>query len=104
MSFPLARNSNVTSFVYLSRLIEKTILRAYKLVCQTQLSTAGTSSASSADSNLGSSNRSFINLPKELFEMLASAGPYLYRDALLLQKVCQPDPGILVLSVAFSFS
>ncbi|XP_042021570.1 THO complex subunit 2-like [Salvia splendens] len=71
----------------LFRLIEKTILPAYKLVCQTQLSTAGTSSASSADSNLGSSNRSFINLPKELFEMLASAGPYLYRDALLLQKI-----------------
>ncbi|KAL1568656.1 THO complex subunit 2 [Salvia divinorum] len=71
----------------LFRLIEKTMLPAYKLVCQTQLSTAGTSSASSADSNLGSSNRSFINLPKELFEMLASAGPYLYRDALLLQKI-----------------
>ncbi|XP_047974285.1 THO complex subunit 2 isoform X2 [Salvia hispanica] len=71
----------------LFRLIEKTILPAYKLVCQTQLSTAGTSSASSADSNLGSSNRPFINLPKELFEMLASAGPYLYRDALLLQKI-----------------
>lgn len=82
------------SFVFLSRLIEKTMLPAYKLVCQTQLSTAGTSSASGADSNPGSSNRSFINLPKELFEMLASAGPYLYRDALLLQKVCRPDPGI----------
>ncbi|XP_057777651.1 THO complex subunit 2 [Salvia miltiorrhiza] len=71
----------------LFRLIEKTMLPAYKLVSQTQLSTTGTSSASGADSNPGSSNRSFINLPKELFEMLASAGPYLYRDALLLQKI-----------------
>ena len=32
-------------------------------------------------------SRSFIDLPKELFEMLVSAGPYLYRDTLLLQKV-----------------
>lgn len=80
-------------FVFLSRLIEKTIFSAYKLVCQTQISTAGASSGSGADPETGSTslNRSFINLPKELFEMLASAGPYLYRDALLLQKVCYPS-------------
>ena len=30
---------------------------------------------------------SLIELPRELFQMLASIGPYLYRDALLLQKV-----------------
>ncbi|KAK4423361.1 THO complex subunit [Sesamum alatum] len=72
----------------LFRLIEKTIFPAYKLVCQTQISTGGVSSGSNADSESGSSSvhRSFINLPKELFEMLASAGPYLYRDTLLLQK------------------
>lgn len=28
-----------------------------------------------------------INLPGELFQMLSSAGPYLHRDAALLQKV-----------------
>lgn len=28
-----------------------------------------------------------IDLPNELFQMLFFAGPYLYRDALLLQKV-----------------
>ncbi|KAH6773938.1 THO2 [Perilla frutescens var. frutescens] len=73
----------------LFRLIEKTILPAYKLVCQTQVSSASVSSGSGADPNPGSTsiNRSFINLPKELFQMLASAGPYLYRDALLLQKI-----------------
>ncbi|KAL0296551.1 UNVERIFIED_CONTAM: THO complex subunit, partial [Sesamum radiatum] len=69
-------------------LIEKTVFPAYKLVCQTQIPTAGVSSGSNVDSESGSSSvdRSFIYLPKELFEMLASAGPYLYRDALLLQK------------------
>ncbi|KAL0409045.1 UNVERIFIED_CONTAM: THO complex subunit [Sesamum radiatum] len=72
----------------LFRLIEKAIFPAYKLVCQTQISTAGVSSGSNVDSESGSSSvdRSFINLPRELFEMLASAGPYLYRDTLLLQK------------------
>ncbi|KAL3652904.1 hypothetical protein CASFOL_002585 [Castilleja foliolosa] len=62
------------------RLIEITMSSAYNLVCETQ--------TSSADPNLetGASLKSFIDLPKELFEMLASAGPYLYRDTLLLQK------------------
>lgn len=31
---------------------------------------------------------SFIDLPKELFQMLSCTGPYLYRDTVLLQKVC----------------
>lgn len=31
--------------------------------------------------------RSFIDLPRGLFQMLACAGPYLYRDTILLQKV-----------------
>ncbi|KAI3701887.1 hypothetical protein L6452_27337 [Arctium lappa] len=33
--------------------------------------------------------RSFIDLPKELFEMLTSVGPYLHHDTLLLHKVCR---------------
>ena len=32
---------------------------------------------------------SLIDLPREIFQMLASVGPHLYRDALLLQKVCR---------------
>lgn len=32
-------------------------------------------------------HNSFIDLPKELFQMLATVGPYLYRDTVLLQKV-----------------
>ncbi|KAK6146705.1 hypothetical protein DH2020_020574 [Rehmannia glutinosa] len=69
------------------RLIEKAIFSAHKLVCGTQISTAGVFSGSGADLETGTSSlKSFIDLPKELFEMLASAGPYLYRDTLLLQK------------------
>jgi THO complex subunit 2 len=30
---------------------------------------------------------SFIDLPKEFFQMLVTVGPYLYRDTLLLHKV-----------------
>ncbi|KAK6146688.1 hypothetical protein DH2020_020557 [Rehmannia glutinosa] len=60
---------------------------AHKLVYETQISTAGVFSGSGADLETGTSPlKSFIDLPKELFEMLASAGPYLYRDTLLLQK------------------
>lgn len=39
------------------------------------------------DVETSSVHGSFINLPGELFQMLSCAGPYLYRDTLLLQKV-----------------
>ncbi|KAL3502101.1 hypothetical protein ACH5RR_036550 [Cinchona calisaya] len=76
----------------LFRLIEKSITAAYELVCEMQH--AGCSSSAGASFDLmedtnSSVSRSFIDLPKELFEMLVSAGPYLYRDTLLLQKVCR---------------
>lgn len=52
-----------------------------------------TSFASSSDgtesSNVSLHSSSFVDLPKELFQMLTVAGPYLYRDSLLLQKVFQ---------------
>jgi len=35
------------------------------------------------------SHEMLIDPPNELFQMLFFAGPYLYRDALLLQKVCR---------------
>ncbi|XP_076922275.1 THO complex subunit 2-like [Bidens hawaiensis] len=72
----------------LFRLIEKTISPAYELVRQPQLRpTEGGSDYMETDTNL--TKRSFIDLPKELFEMLNSVGPYLHRDTLLLQKVCR---------------
>ncbi|XP_077241157.1 THO2 isoform X2 [Tasmannia lanceolata] len=77
----------------LFRLIEKSISSAYAIVRQSHLQGLGSSIGSGSDSmepNASSSFRSsFIDLPKELFQMLASAGPYLHRDAVLLQKVCR---------------
>ncbi|CAB4273699.1 unnamed protein product [Prunus armeniaca] len=76
----------------LFRLIEKTISSAYDTVRRAHLLSFGSSSGTSVDViNTENSSRhgSFVDLPKELFQMLASAGPYLYRDTLLLQKVCR---------------
>jgi THO complex subunit 2 len=39
------------------------------------------------DVTSSSGHVSLIDLPKEFFQMLVTAGPYLYRDTLLLQKV-----------------
>ncbi|XP_059649799.1 THO complex subunit 2 [Cornus florida] len=72
----------------LFRLIGKAISSAYKLVRQTHLYPPGAGSDSMEPSN-SLVHRSFIDLPKELFEMLTSAGPYLYRDTSLLQKICR---------------
>ncbi|KAL8265927.1 hypothetical protein R6Q59_003271 [Mikania micrantha] len=72
----------------LFRLIEKTISPAYELVRQPQLQPIdGSSDLLETESNF--TKKSFIDLPKELFEMLTSVGPYLHRDTLLLQKVCR---------------
>ncbi|CAI9096818.1 OLC1v1033039C1 [Oldenlandia corymbosa var. corymbosa] len=76
----------------LFRLIEKSISSGYEIVRQTQFFSYNTSSGAGFDT-LESANfsatRPFIDLPTELFEMLASVGPYMYRDTLLLQKVCR---------------
>lgn len=76
--------------IFVSRLIEKTISSAYDTVRRAHLLSFGSSSGTSVDViNTENSSRhgSFVGLPKELFQMLACAGPYLYRDTLLLQKV-----------------
>lgn len=72
------------------RLIEKSISTAYTLVRQSKHQNAGLPSGIGVDFVETTNDpvcRSFIDLPNELFEMLSSAGPYLYRDTLLLQKV-----------------
>nr|XP_043608763.1 THO complex subunit 2 [Erigeron canadensis] len=71
----------------LFRIIEKTISPAYELVRHSPLQATGDSDFMETDNNL--IRRLFIDLPKELFEMLTSVGPYLHRDTLLLQKVCR---------------
>ncbi|KAK2995185.1 hypothetical protein RJ640_005775 [Escallonia rubra] len=76
----------------LFRLIERSISSAYVLLRQTQLQSSGTPVGASGDlleTTNSSINRPFIDLSKELFEMLSSAGPYLHRNTLLLQKVCR---------------
>ncbi|KAM1011881.1 hypothetical protein ACFX2C_047172 [Malus domestica] len=76
----------------LFRLIEKSISSAYDTVRRAHLPIFGASSGTSIDvmnTENASIHGSFIELPKELFQMLTCAGPYLYRNTLLLQKVCR---------------
>ncbi|KAI4379074.1 hypothetical protein MLD38_005413 [Melastoma candidum] len=78
----------------LLRIIETTISPAYNTLRQAHVhSTAATSESDmdtmDASDSLEPGRNSFIDLPKELFQMLACAGPYLYRNTLLLQKVCR---------------
>lgn len=73
-----------------SRLIKKSISSAYDVIRQTHLQNPGSSTGGSTDVmdvDNSSGYSSFIDLPKELFQMLACTGPYLYRDTVLLQKV-----------------
>ncbi|KAE9613874.1 putative THO complex, subunitTHOC2, THO complex subunit 2 domain-containing protein [Lupinus albus] len=76
----------------LFRLIEKSISSAYDAIRQARLQKSGSSIGGGTDAmdvDNSSGDGSFIDLPKELFQMLACAGPYLYRDTMLLQKVCR---------------
>ncbi|CAL0313802.1 unnamed protein product [Lupinus luteus] len=73
-------------------LIEKSISSAYDIICQTHRQNSGSPTGGGTDAmdeDNSSGDGSFIDLPKELFQMLACAGPYLYRDTMLLQKVCR---------------
>lgn len=80
----------------LFRVIERTISSSYAIVRPSLLVNLGSSYRSVDNAATGEGmvkytgqGSSFIELPRELFQMLASVGPYLYRDALLLQKVCR---------------
>lgn len=56
----------------------------------------GSVSDASEQKPLTSFQSSFIDLPRELTQMLASVGPYLYRDAVLLQKVLDTVPDLVL--------
>ncbi|CAN1296054.1 THO complex subunit 2 [Linum perenne] len=73
----------------LFRLIEKSISSAYGVVREAHFQNSESPSAATVDVMDTSSQRSPVSLPKELFQMLAVVGPYLYRDTILLQKVCR---------------
>ena len=83
------------------RLIEESISSAYSIVRQNPYQSLGASSGTSIDI-IGTTSLpvggTFIDLPRELFQMLAAAGPYLYRDTILLQKVIRSPLTILQFS------
>ncbi|KAG5553632.1 hypothetical protein RHGRI_011505 [Rhododendron griersonianum] len=88
----MSDNSHITFCwlkVFLGSL--KSLSSAYELVRQTHLQNLVLPSAAVSDSMETNSyvKRFFVDLPKELVEMLSCAGPYLYCDTLLLQKVCR---------------
>ncbi|KAL9382224.1 hypothetical protein Peur_025259 [Populus x canadensis] len=76
----------------LFRLIEKLVSSAYNIVRQTHIQSCGSPRIAGIDAmgvTSSSGHVSFIDLPKEFFQMLVTVGPYLYRDTLLLHKVCR---------------
>ncbi|XP_042385261.1 THO complex subunit 2-like isoform X1 [Zingiber officinale] len=76
----------------LFRLIKKTMSRAYDLISQTSFRSLGSLSYPCSDSLdatvVASKLNIYDDLPQEFFQMIAAVGPYLYRDTILLQKVC----------------
>lgn len=79
---------------WMFRSIENTLASSYMLVRPSYLANFGggvaleTSSGSRETTPKQSSEPpGFIGLSREFFQMLSCVGPYLYRDALLLQKV-----------------
>uniref|UniRef100_A0A6M2EWN4 THO complex subunit 2 n=1 Tax=Populus davidiana TaxID=266767 RepID=A0A6M2EWN4_9ROSI len=76
----------------LFRLIEKTISSAYNIIRQPHVQNCGSPAVAGIDAmdvTSSSGHVSLIDLPKEFFQMLVTVGPYLYRDTLLMQKVCR---------------
>ncbi|KAL9344872.1 hypothetical protein Peur_062547 [Populus x canadensis] len=76
----------------LFRLIEKSVSSAYNIIRQTHIQSCGSPRIAGIDAmgvTSSSGHVSFIDLPKEFFQMLVTVGPYLYRDTLLLHKVCR---------------
>ncbi|KAJ7955431.1 THO complex subunit 2 [Quillaja saponaria] len=87
----------------LFRLIEKSISSAYDVVRQAHLQNFGSSSGASADiaDAEKSVHKYFLDLPKELFQMISCTGPYMYRDTILLQKVCRVLRGYYISALEF---
>ncbi|CAH9146449.1 unnamed protein product [Cuscuta epithymum] len=87
----------------LLRLIGISIVPGYGQVCKTQLLSAATGTDSNTmDVTNSFDSSSFIDLPTELFEMLTTIGPYLYRDIALLQKVCRVLRGYYICAREFA--
>ncbi|KAJ6379603.1 hypothetical protein OIU76_016277 [Salix suchowensis] len=68
------------------------ISSAYKIIRHPHVQNCGSQAVAGIaimDVTSSSGHVSLIDLPKEVFQMLVTVGPYLYRDTLLLQKVCR---------------
>ncbi|KAI0514027.1 hypothetical protein KFK09_010060 [Dendrobium nobile] len=77
----------------LFRAIEKSIASSYDIVCHKRLQNIGNSFTTCSDTTESVITSSIpvpqVDLSRDLFQMLAAAGPYLHRDTILLQKVCR---------------
>lgn len=80
----------------LFRAIERAISSSYRLVRPPYLWKLDgpsvpddTPSVAEVDLKYSGPLAAFVEVDKEFFQMLSCVGPYLYRDALLLQKVCR---------------
>ncbi|GAB2282383.1 THO complex subunit 2 [Dionaea muscipula] len=82
---PLNPVAHIKICIGLFRLIEKSLSSAFTIVRQRHMQ----NDVSMESTDIIPMEEALIDLPKELFEMLSCAGPYLYRDTLLLQKICK---------------
>ncbi|KAK8947300.1 hypothetical protein KSP39_PZI006604 [Platanthera zijinensis] len=75
----------------LFRAIKRSISPAYEIICQMRLGDIGNivNTCSDIAESAITSILTPVNISKDLFQMLAAAGPYLHRDTILLQKVCR---------------
>lgn len=77
----------------LFRVIDKSISSAYEILRRSPIQKTGFASGFGSEGSEATDasliRKPFIDLPKELFQMLSSVGPYLYRNTVLLQKVCR---------------
>ncbi|MCO5571108.1 hypothetical protein L7F22_024840 [Adiantum nelumboides] len=85
------------------RAIEKAIEFSYQLVRPSYLANLEASNIGQTISNIGDAESrgivkasTIVDLGKEFFQMLACTGPYLFRNALLLQKVCRVLRGYIL--------
>jgi THO complex subunit 2 len=74
----------------LFRLIEKSITHSYRIARQTRFQSSSSASTVKLTPTANTTaNRTYLDLPKEVFQMLVTVGPYLYRNTQLLQKICR---------------
>lgn len=73
------------------RLIETTMSTVYDKICQVNFRSVGSFTNIGSDTIdaavVSFEQNTYVDLPRDFFQMIAAIGPYLYRDTILLQKV-----------------